>query len=114
MTSPSRGNERLRPETSIRKRRYAASRVEGEAVTCAELVEIITDYLEGGMPFWERRRFELHLAICPACRRYIQQMKQTVEALGELPSEPIPADVERALLERFRGWKRSSSGRRAL
>ncbi|MGH7291048.1 MAG: anti-sigma factor family protein [Myxococcota bacterium] len=79
-------------------------------MTCAELVEIVTDYLEGAMPLRERMRFELHLAICPACRRYILQMKQTIETLGELPSEPIPADVEKALLERFRGWKRASSG----
>jgi anti-sigma factor RsiW len=81
-----------------------------DVMTCAELVEIVTDYLEGAMPPWERLRFELHLAMCPACRRYIQQMKQTIATLGELPSEPIPPDVEKALLERFRGWKRANPG----
>ncbi len=79
-------------------------------MSCAELVEIITEYLEGAMSFRDRMRFELHLAMCPACRRYIRQMRDTVATLGELPREPIPAEVEQALLARFRDWKRSGRG----
>jgi anti-sigma factor RsiW len=53
-------------------------------ITCRELVEIITDYLEGTMPQAERRRFEAHLEGCPYCVTYLGQMRQTIRALGEL------------------------------
>jgi len=75
-------------------------------MTCQELSEIVTDYLEGAMPLPDRLQFDRHLAVCPECRRYVEQMKQTVEALGELPPEPIPPAVEAALLAQFRDWKR--------
>jgi anti-sigma factor RsiW len=75
-------------------------------MTCEELSEIVTDYLEGAMPLGERVRFDSHLAVCPECRRYVQQMKQTVETLGHLPPAPIPPEVEAKLLESFRDWKR--------
>jgi predicted anti-sigma-YlaC factor YlaD len=74
-------------------------------MTCQELAEIVTDYLEQAMPLRDRVRFDLHLAACPECRRYLEQMRGTVAALGRVPPEPIPPDVEAKLLERFRDWK---------
>ena len=76
-------------------------------MTCRELSEIVTDYLEGAMPLQDRIRFDLHLAVCPECRRYVEQMRQTVEATGRVAPEPIPTEVEAMLLERFRDWKRA-------
>ena len=76
-------------------------------MTCQELSEIVTDYLEGAMSLQDRIRFDLHLAVCPECRRYVKQMQQTVEAAGRVPPEPIPPEVEAKLLERFRDWKRA-------
>jgi predicted anti-sigma-YlaC factor YlaD len=76
-------------------------------MTCQELSEIVTDYLEGAMSLQDRIRFDLHLAVCPECRRYVEQMRQTVEAVGRVPPEPIPPEVEAKLLERFRDWKRA-------
>lgn len=75
-------------------------------MTCQELAEIVTDYLEGAMSVPDRARFDQHLAVCPECRRYLEQMRQTVAALGRLPAEPIPPEIERKLLERFRDWRR--------
>ena len=77
-----------------------------EPMTCQELSEIVTDYLEGAMPLRDRIAFDRHLAVCPECRRYVEQMKLTIETLGEVPPEPIPPDVEAKLLESFRDWKR--------
>jgi len=74
-------------------------------MTCQELSEIVTDYLEDALAASDRARFERHLALCPECRRYVEQMQQTVAALGRVPDEPIPAEVEAQLLERFRNWK---------
>jgi anti-sigma factor RsiW len=74
-------------------------------ITCAELVEIVTDYLEGTMQQAELRRFEAHLDECPYCVNYLEQMRQTIAALGELSEESIAPDAREALLETFRGWR---------
>jgi len=78
-------------------------------MTCQEFVEIITDYLEGTMPFWERVRFHLHLGLCLGCRVYLRQMRQTIHTLGRLPEEPVPPVVREELLKRFRTWKTKPS-----
>ena len=74
-------------------------------ITCRELVEIITDYLEGTMQEAGRRRFEAHLDECPYCVNYLDQMRQTIAALGELSEDSIAPDAREALLESFRGWR---------
>ena len=75
-------------------------------LTCSELTEVITDYLEGRMSFIDRLRFRAHIGMCRDCRAYLDQMKQTVHTLGKLPPEDIPPEVQSQLLERFRDWKR--------
>ena len=74
-------------------------------ISCRELVEIITDYLEGAMPPAERHRFEAHMDECPYCVNYLEQMRQTIWALGELRPDSIAPDAREALLEAFRGWR---------
>lgn len=78
-------------------------------LTCRELTELVTDYVEGRLSFLDRLRFQMHLGMCRSCRAYLRQLKQTIRALGELPPESIPPDVQRALRERFRDWKRDLS-----
>jgi anti-sigma factor RsiW len=75
-------------------------------LTCQELVELVTEYLEETLPPAERVRFEAHLAGCRGCRTYLEQMRQTIAALGTLPEEAIAADAEATLLATFRDWKR--------
>lgn len=76
-------------------------------LTCRELVEIVTDYLEGAMPPSERRRLEDHLTGCGGCRAYIDQMRQTVALTGELREEHVEPEAAEALLAVFRDWKRT-------
>jgi anti-sigma factor RsiW len=76
-----------------------------EQLSCQELVELVTDYLEGALPAGERARFEEHLAPCDGCTNYVEQMRRTVAALGRLPPESISREAEQALLAAFRGWK---------
>lgn len=77
-----------------------------DEMSCRELVEVVTDYLEGRLPDPDRVRLEAHLAECPYCEEYIAQMRQTIEALGELAgAEFLDARTERELLEAFRGWR---------
>ena len=77
-----------------------------DEMSCRELVEVVTDYLEGKLPERDRARLEAHVAECPYCEEYIAQMRETIEALGELPPESLDAARERELLEAFRGWRR--------
>jgi anti-sigma factor RsiW len=76
-----------------------------DEMACRELVEVVTDYLEGTLPDEDRRRLEEHLAECPYCAAYIEQMRLTVEALGTIGEESIAPGTRRDLLEAFRGWR---------
>jgi anti-sigma factor RsiW len=76
-----------------------------EQLSCQELVELVTDYLEGGLPEEARLRFEDHIGRCGACKIYLEQIRQTISLLGHLPEEALSPDAERELLEAFRGWR---------
>lgn len=75
-------------------------------ITCQDLTDLITEYLEGSMSFSERVRFQIHLGFCQGCRNYLNQMKTTIRTVGKLPAEPIPDEVRDELLKRFRTWKK--------
>ncbi len=75
-------------------------------LTCRELTELVTDYLERRLSMADRLRFELHLGMCRHCRVYIRQMKQTIRTLGALREADIPDHVSERLLARFREWKK--------
>jgi anti-sigma factor RsiW len=77
-----------------------------EDITCQELVELVTDYLEGVMPPADRDGFEQHLVLCDGCASYVEQMRTTIALTGTLTETGIPADVQDRLLSAFRGWKR--------
>jgi anti-sigma factor RsiW len=79
--------------------------VETPEMRCNELVEVITEYLEGTLPAEDRARFDRHLAKCDGCRAYLDQMRETIRALGHLPPESLSPEAERALLDAFRGWR---------
>jgi anti-sigma factor RsiW len=74
-------------------------------LTCKELVEIVTDYLEDRLPPADRRRFEQHLVGCEGCVNYLDQMRQTIRMVGRLSEESIPASTTERLLRAFRDWK---------
>ena len=76
-------------------------------LTCKELTELITDYLEERLLETERIRFEQHLSICPGCVTYLEQMRFTIKALGAKPRGEIPKAIQSDLLEAFRSWKNS-------
>jgi anti-sigma factor RsiW len=75
-------------------------------ITCQELVELVTDYLEGTLDADMRVRFEQHLAACSGCREYLEQMQLTIRATGRLSEDSLPPAATEALLDAFRDWKR--------
>ena len=68
-------------------------------LTCADVVKLITDYLDGHLTSDERRRFEEHVSICPPCRSFLAQMRTTVQLVGELREEDFPPTMEEHLLD---------------
>jgi anti-sigma factor RsiW len=80
------------------------------ALACQELVEIVTDYLEGTLPEHDRARFDAHIMTCPGCREYVEQMRITIRAAGRLTVESISPGTRDELLRAFRRMKASSTG----
>jgi anti-sigma factor RsiW len=74
-------------------------------MTCRELVELVTDYLEDRLDEGDRRRFDGHLDECPDCREYVEQMRQTVRALGTVSEDALSAPARDALLHAFESWR---------
>jgi anti-sigma factor RsiW len=77
-----------------------------EQMTCRELVELVTEYLEGALPGPERLRFEEHLGACENCSAYIEQIRLVITASGRLEATDLPPAAREELLQAFRGWKR--------
>lgn len=74
-------------------------------LTCSQIIDLVTEYLEGKLSLAQRLRFQMHLGMCRHCRRYLSQMKMTIRALGFLRPVPIPG-LPSELVGRFRSWKR--------
>ena len=75
-------------------------------LTCKELTEVLTDYLEGTMALEDRATLEAHLALCEGCATYVEQMRQVIRTVHELRPDDVEATVPHSLLEAFRAWKR--------
>ncbi len=76
-----------------------------EALTCRQLVELVTAYLEGTLRPPDRVRFEEHIATCRPCTIYLAQMREMLRLLGNLPEESVSPDARETLLAAFRDWK---------
>ena len=77
-----------------------------EHVSCQEIVELVTDYLEHALPADEAALFEQHINYCDGCERYLDQMRMTVAAVGRIEEEDAPPETRERLLTAFRDWKR--------
>jgi predicted anti-sigma-YlaC factor YlaD len=75
-------------------------------LSCREIVDLVTEYLEGTMAAADRVAFERHIAICPPCRGYLAQMRGLLRAAGTLHEEDLPPELRAALLEHFASWQR--------
>jgi anti-sigma factor RsiW len=78
-----------------------------EALGCQELVELVTDYLEGALDERDVRAFERHLDGCDGCTEYVEQLRATIRVTGMLTPDDLSAEAESTLLQAFRDWQRS-------
>ena len=74
-------------------------------LVCREIVELVTEYLEGTLSRRDRARFEAHLAGCPHCTAYLAQFRETLRLTGTLRESDVSPEAEAALLEAFASWK---------
>ena len=75
-------------------------------LTCQQVVEVVTSYLEDMMSPEDRIAFEQHLAVCDGCERYLAQMRSTIELVGRVREESLSANTRQRLLDAFADWKR--------
>jgi anti-sigma factor RsiW len=76
-------------------------------LTCRELVELVTDYLEDALSPVDRERFEEHLAVCAGCEAYVNQIRLTVSVVGAADAVDEDAPEMAGLLEAFRAFRRT-------
>lgn len=74
-------------------------------LTCREVVELVSDYLDGALPAPERARVAAHLHSCPECAAYVVQLRATIGALGRLRDEDVPPPIRARLAAAFEGWR---------
>jgi anti-sigma factor RsiW len=79
-------------------------------LSCAELVELVTEYLEDALDRDARDRFERHLAGCGHCAAYLDQIRLTVRVAGRLREDSLEPEARDALLAAFRGWRSPVEG----
>lgn len=78
-------------------------------LSCRELVELVSDYLEGALSPSDRARFERHIAGCPHCTAYLEQMRATLRLLGRIEEDSLSPRARDDLLVAFRDWKSAST-----
>jgi predicted anti-sigma-YlaC factor YlaD len=73
-----------------------------DEITCRELVELVTAYLEHALDDPTLNLVEEHLVMCGWCATYVDQMRATTRALATLPPEPVPEALQRAVAAALR------------
>ena len=74
-------------------------------LVCQQVVELVSDYIEGALSRLERRRFEAHLRKCPNCSNYLTQMRATIRATGTLHPDDLSPQAQTELTDLFRTWR---------
>jgi len=74
------------------------------SITCREVVELLSDYLDGELPEPERVRVDEHLAGCDGCTMVLDELRETVRLTGMLTVEHLSEPQRTILLDAFRGW----------
>ena len=74
-------------------------------LVCQQVVELVTDYLEGALRGSARRRFEKHLAGCPHCTEYLAQMRETIRLAGRVTPDDLTPQMRDDLTDLYRRWR---------
>lgn len=74
-------------------------------IACKDVVEMVTDYLEGTLRAADRGRLEAHLARCPACTEYLAQIRETIRLAGRVTTEDLTPRMLSELTDLYRRWR---------
>lgn len=74
-------------------------------LVCQEIVELVSDYIDGGLSRSQRRRFEAHLAGCEHCTEYLAQMRETIRLTGRLRVGDLTPQMRDEFAELYRRWR---------
>ncbi len=74
-------------------------------LSCKELVELVTEYLEGTLPEERRADFDAHLTDCDGCTNYLAEMRRTIHLTGQLSEDDLSPEAKTTLLKLFQDWK---------
>jgi anti-sigma factor RsiW len=80
---------------------------EHEHISCQEVVELVTGYLDQSLPADDASPFEQHINFCEGCDWYLDQMRTTISTVGRITEEEVPPETRDKLLTAFREWKRT-------
>jgi anti-sigma factor RsiW len=76
------------------------------ALTCHEVIDLLSNYVEDALSPDERRRVDEHLALCDGCETYLEQIRETIRLSGMVTEEQVGEEERMALLAAFREWRR--------
>lgn len=74
-------------------------------LSCPEMLELLTEYLDGALDEEGRESVHAHLELCPGCVTYLDQFRETIRATGRLAEDEVPPHVMAALLDAFEEWR---------
>ncbi len=74
-------------------------------MTCHEVIELLSSYIDGALSADDTRRVDEHLALCDGCATYLEQMRETIRLTGMVTEQQVPEDDKAALLAAFRDWR---------
>jgi anti-sigma factor RsiW len=80
---------------------------------CQQAVELVTDYLEGALSRRQRRRFEAHIAACPNCSAYLEQIQAVIATSGSITPDDLTSQARDDLTALYRRWHGGEPGGRA-
>ena len=84
-------------------------RLARRGLVCQQVVELITDYLEGTLSRSDRRRLERHLAACPHCTEYLAQLRTTIAVTGQVTAGDLTGPMRDDLAEVYRRWRQDKA-----
>ena len=74
-------------------------------LVCRQAVELMSDYLEGALSPPDHDRLARHLAGCPPCREYLDQLRATIDALGRVEPDDLSDEAVDELVVLYRRWR---------
>jgi anti-sigma factor RsiW len=78
-------------------------------VTCREVVELLSDYLDDAIPAPDRARLDAHLAGCVGCSAALEQLRETIRVTGTLTEEQVGQEQLEPVRSVFRAWRSETS-----